>query len=308
LILCIDQIIGVAMKKIYILFYLLIIGIPSLAKGIDELYLLKDVNYENALKATNEALTDLNLGEPLIVNGVVYSAQFPNYYIKTYPKDKNTYLYLVFNAENKQDIEKLLFSIPHKSYKIDDKDLKNRYKNDLLEFANNHKDVITIKSKSKKTKSYNPYIKPLNNRLLQRATIQEDGIEIVRNKYLSKSEVQDYANGYEYIITNKNIYPVVLKEVGSSDILSLQEIAKKCVKVEYSDFVPVYGLVRAIRTDIEKNKFTRKFPSNYTLNPNEPVKILMLAPLSKEPVVDFILLNNDRQQNLKFKTNKGENL
>lgn len=68
----------------------------KLCKSIDELNLLKDINYENALKITNKVLTDLNLGEPFVVNDIVYSAQFPNYN-NFYIKVKYSYLLIYFS-------------------------------------------------------------------------------------------------------------------------------------------------------------------------------------------------------------------
>lgn len=151
-------------------------------------------------------------------------------------------------------------------------------------------------------KEYNPYKKPLNNQLLQRLTTKENDIEIVRNKYISKSEVQDFCNGYEYLITNKSDNDIILKNVASTDFISQQEIAKKVVSINYSDFIPIFGLVRGIRTDIEKNKFTRSLPRNYVLKPSQTVRILALSYINKDPKADFYFLINNKEY--KF-TSKG---
>ena len=150
-------------------------------------------------------------------------------------------------------------------------------------------------------KDYSPYKKSLNNQLLQRITTNENNITIVRNKYIAKSEVQDFCNGYEYLITNKNANDIILKNVASADFVSMQEIAKKTASINYSDFIPVFGFIRGIRTDIEKNKFTRSMPRNYTIKSNETVRILALSYINNDPNADFYFLINNKEYKLTIK-------
>ena len=130
----------------------------------------------------------------------------------------------------------------------------------------------------------------------------EDNINFVAKRVAMKSKIKRYVEGYEITITNNTGDNIVLKQANSGDFVSLYDIAKKAVLPAGVDFVPIYGLVAGVKTDLEKNRFTRPFPTNYILKNNESVRILGLTRLQVSPIVDFKFEINGKEKDIQLNT------
>ena len=292
------------MKKILTLALFLSLNNTCFAKMTENVYVVKNVDPTSFSKQLSQKVSNPNID---VNNNILYANDGAFYYFKTYKDNSNLTLFLVCDNGSLDENAMLIRSIGYKFYKLDDKDLKNKYEKDFNAYiSGTDVHVKTLGKSNGKSKKYNPYIKPLNNLKLGEIVMEKENITIVRTKYKAKSEVQDFANGYEYSITNNNRTPITLKEVGSSDFVGLTEIAKRVVGTNFSDFVPGYGLVRAIRTDIEKNKFTRPMPTNQTISPGQTTKVLALSYLQKDPTADFIFAINNKEYKFTFKNKKED--
>ena len=83
---------------------------------------------------------------------------------------------------------------------------------------------------------------------------------------------------------------------------SPESIAKKAAMPQGIDFVPVYGIIAGAKTDLEKNRFSRPFPTNYTIKNGESVRLLGMAKHLVEPIIDFSFEINGKEKNIQLQT------
>lgn len=147
--------------------------------------------------------------------------------------------------------------------------------------------------------TYTPYKKPLKNQILQRLTTEQNNIKIIRNKYEAKSRVKDFCFCYEYLITNNHDKDIFLKKIASEHFVGQLEITQKLITIKHSFFL--WGIIQSLKSDIEKNKFTRPTPQNYTLKAGETLRILTLSYVYDEPKADFYFLIDNKPYNITIK-------
>ena len=301
------------MKKILILCFALITTTNiSFAKTKDYLYVVKNATPIQTTKAIYNELNkskvnDLKLDE---TNNVVYTKN-GNLYFKTYKYDSNSELYIVTDIENSEDIIKNISNMSYKMFSINDKASLKKYKTEYLSFAkeNNFENVKTKKKiNSHGYRDYNPYMGKLRNKIIEKQALTQNNIKIQRTQLKPKCKVKHYANEYVYEITNNTGKDIVINKVASEDIIGLTQIAAYCVIPRGMDFVPVWGIVYGVQTDLEKNKFTRPHPVNETIKTNSTMKVLVLSKKADNPVVDFYFTVNNKQTKFTYDPNKGEKL
>lgn len=284
------------MKKIFLILGFMCFCMPVHSKMVSDVYVIRNSKDQDVIKSLNAKIPNTKIDD-----NILYTANGNFYYYSIYQDGTNSNIFFVCDKENHDNTVGTIKNLGYKSYRLADKDLSKRYSRDYNKYIQDNNIPVKYIGKKSKDKKYNPYSKPLNNSKLEEVTIINENIKIIRTKYKAKSEVQDYADAYEYSITNNNNYPITLIEVGSNDFIHLQEIAKRVVDVNYSDFIPIYGLVRAIRTDVEKNKFTRIMPHNQQIEAGESLRILTLSHLQTVLKVNFIFNINNKEYKFIFK-------
>lgn len=146
---------------------------------------------------------------------------------------------------------------------------------------------------------YKPYKKTLKNQILQRITTEQNNIEIIRNKYEAKSRIKDFCFCYEYLITNNKEQDILLKKIASEHFVGQLEMTNKLITIKYPFLL--WGIIQSLKADLEKNKFTRPTPQNYTIKAGETLRILTLSYVYDDPKADFYFLIEDKPYNITVK-------
>lgn len=283
------------MKKIYLLIIAMAIcSNNAFAKNVENLFVVKDSQIQDFSPKLEQVLT-----KPTVKDNALYSTQ-NNYFIRLYQSDKDINVFLNCDKSEQEQYQSKLKSTGFKSYPLTDKDIQNKYSSDFSNFVELNN--ITFDNVKVKKNKYNPYSKPLPNRVLSTMQYSEDNINFVAKRVAMKSKIKRYVEGYEIVVTNNTGANIVLKQANSGDFMGLYEIAKKAALPAGVDFVPIYGLVAGVKTDLEKNRFTRPFPTNYTIKNNESVRILGLTRLQVSPIVDFKFEINGKEKNIQLNT------
>lgn len=149
-------------------------------------------------------------------------------------------------------------------------------------------------SKGKYNK-YNPYMGPLKNEVLETKNVSNSKISIERKKLQPISNVASYAFCYEYTITNNTGKDIIINNVTSSDRITLMGAWGRSQMPQKSDFVPVYGVVKGVKTDVEKNRFTKKLPEDEVIMAGDTMRVLTLAPKSINHVAIFNFTVNNKK-------------
>lgn len=283
------------MKKIYLLIIAMAIcSSNAFAKNVENLFVVKDSQIQDFTPKLEQVLI-----EPIVKDNALYSTK-NNYFIRLYQSDKDINVFLNCDKAELEQYQSKLKSTGFKAYSLTDKDLQSEYSSDFNNFVELNN--ITFDSVKVKKNKYNPYNKPLPNRVISTMQYSEDNINFVAKRVAMKSKIKRYVEGYEITITNNTGDNIVLKQANSGDFVSLYDIAKKAVLPAGVDFVPIYGLVAGVKTDLEKNRFTRPFPTNYILKNNESVRILGLTRLQVSPIVDFKFEINGKEKDIQLNT------
>lgn len=287
------------MKKILLagcLFFIATLNCYS--KEINSIYVVKSAKSDAFIKTLSSKLET-----PKTKNEVIYSDANNFYYIKTYQDGENLNLFLVCDKDNLEKNTALIKSLNYKIYQLADKDLTKTYTKDFNSYiAINNLKINSVGNVPKN--EYNPYSKKLHNRVLRTASYKEENIEFIAKKLKMNTKIKKYVDGFEFTIINQTGKGIVLKKVESGDFVGLTEIAKKAVLPSGVDFIPVYGIIAGAQTDLEKNKFTRPFPIDYIIKPNEKLRILALTKLMVEPIIDFTFEINGTEKKIRFYTYK----
>lgn len=287
------------LKRISIVVGILFFTISNCnAKEVNNLFVVKSAKSDTFIKTLSSKLET-----PKTKNDAIYSDSSDFYYIKTYQDGENLNLFLVCDKNNLEKNTALIKSLNYKIYQLTDKDLTKTYTKDFNSYiAVNDLKINSVGNVPKN--AYNPYVKKLHNRVIRTASYKEDNIEFTAKKLEMKTKIKRYVNGFEFTVTNQTGKSIILKKVESGDFVGLTEIAKKAVLPSGVDFIPVYGIIAGAQTDLEKNKFTRPFPIDYIIKPNEKLKILALTKLMVEPIIDFTFEINGTEKKIRFYTYK----
>lgn len=284
------------MKKNLILFLIMLcLQLNVIAKQVPSLYVVKDTDTSSYLNTLAHKLLNMTIKDNVLYdNGQSFS------YIKLYQDGKNLNVFTVVEDNKSADYEALLKSFEYKTYKLNDIDLTKTYFNEYKQFIYTNNIPLKVTNNNK----YNPYSKELKNKVIRTTTYNENGLEFTTNKLELRTKIKKYAYGYEIVITNNTCKNLVLKSVNTGDFIGLTEIAKKGMKLTGTDFIPIYGVVAGAKADLEKNRFTRPFPTDYQLAQNSSVRILGLADTLVEPIIDFIFTIDGKEQKIQLHTYK----
>ena len=199
-------------------------------------YQVENVNIRELVLELNKAMEaykgDDNF-KPLknVVNAYIYSDEKCSYFVRLYPSNQNTNIYVVSNE--KYDVEDnemtdLLKRGGYKYAKLEDKDALKEYRFDFFTLARNQElgnfyispDLVKplktgmaklnnhMAKDSKKTSVF-PYSndsEPIDLDCVDTTTYYDSDakISIVQNEYRLKQKENKYVHAYEYVITNKN--------------------------------------------------------------------------------------------------------
>lgn len=147
--------------------------------------------------------------------------------------------------------------------------------------------------------AYNPYTKPLKNKLVTTKQITLNDITIIRNEYVPKTKLKRQCKCFEYLITNNTDETIVLEKVLSTDLLSLNQSAGRALIPTFWDFIPVVNIFVAIPVDLEKNRFTRPLPYDEDIDAKETLRILVMTDKIL-PNVEFYFKINDKEEVIKL--------
>lgn len=299
------------MKKLLtIIIALAFTTLPSIAKVKDTMFIVKNATptqttttiYNELSKSKIENLkTDVK-------NNVIYSSK-GNLYLKSYQNEPNTELYLA--SDDLEEITKIIKNISYKTFSVSDKSTLKKYNTEYLSFAKDN-NFGPSKNKNKVNsngyREYDPYVGNFKNVVIEKQAISQNNIKIQRTQLKPKCKVKHYANEYVYEITNNTGKDIVINKVASEGFIGLTQITAYCVIPRGLDFVPVWGIVYGVQTDLEKNKFTRPHPVNETIKNNDTMRVLALSKKADNPIADFYFTVNNKSVKFVYDPNKGEKL
>ena len=137
---------------------------------------------------------------------------------------------------------------------------------------------------------YDVYKGPLKNEVIDTVTVSKYDIQIERKKMKPTTNVASYAMCYEYIITNNTKNYVTVLTAESEDRITAGGAFGRSQIPQKSDFVPVYGTIRGIKSDIEMDRFTHPLPKNEVILAGRQMRVLTLAPRKQNHVMTFYFL------------------
>ena len=146
-----------------------------------------------------------------------------------------------------------------------------------------------------KYRDYKPYMGELKNEVLETKSVTNSKITVDRKKLKPMSNVASYAFCYEYTIKNNTGHDIIINNVTSQDRITLMGAWGRSQIPQKSDFVPVYGVVKGVKTDVEKNRFTKKLPENETIEAGDTMRVLTLAPKSINHMATFNFTSNNKK-------------
>ena len=270
----------------------------AFAKQEKILYVVKNVRPESIIQQIVKNIPNATIDK---TKNIVYTNADTVYYFKAYANDKNSEIFAYTNNGN---LDSIIQKLSQKAYPLTDKPTLEKYNNDFISFAqdNNINGVKTNdKNKNSKYNSYNPYMGKLRNKVLETSNITQNNITIERKKLKAKGKVKHYTYEYVYDITNNTGKDITIKKVASAEFIGLTQIAGYCAIPRGMDFVPIYGIVYGVQTDLEKNKFTRPHPVNETIKAGDTMRVLALAKLQDNPIADFVFLVSNKEITITFK-------
>lgn len=302
------------MKKIFVtgLIFMTTI-VPCFAKMKDNIFIIiANVTPVQTTNSIYNELSKLKIDNLKLdaKNNIVFTSD-GNIYYKAYPNDTNTELYVISNTNSAVETNHIIQNISSKTFPLKDKDSLKKYEDEYLSFVKeNHLNnkISNNKTNSVGYREYNPYMGNLRNKVIEKQKISQDNIEIKRTQLQPKCKVKHYANEYVYEITNNTGKDIIINSVASSEIIGLSQIAAYTAIPRGMDFVPIWGLVYGIQTDLEKNKFTRPHPINEIIKNNSTMRVLALSKKTDNPIVNFYFTKDDKQIKFIYEPNNGEKL
>jgi len=199
-------------------------------------YQVKNVNIRELTTEINTAIKEYQGNDkfkPLekVNNAYIYSDSNCSYFIRLYPSNKNTNIYVVSNEKydvKQNELTDLLTQSGYKFAKLDDKDALKEYRFDFFTLARKQElgnfyispDLVkplktgmaklnNKMAKNNKKTSVFPYsndTNPIDLTLVDTTTYYDNNskIDIIQNEYRLKQKENKYVHAYEYIVTNKN--------------------------------------------------------------------------------------------------------
>ena len=236
-------------------------------------YQIKDINIKELSQQIDTAIEEYKGNDkfrPLanVSNAYIYTDSKSTYFVRLYPANKNTDIYVVSNE--KYDVENNemtdLFKKSNYRYsKITDKDAMKEYQFDFYSLARKHqlgnfyispdlvKPIKTGMSKinnrlakdSKKTSVF-PYsndTNPIDLTCIDTTTYNDTvaKISIVQNEYRLKQKENKYVHAFEYVITNNNTSTATVNAT-SERLAGLKDVTTEAfVDLDRLDLIDTVG-------------------------------------------------------------------
>ena len=236
-------------------------------------YQVKNVNIRDFRAQLNDAIdsyqgTDKMTPLPNVLNAYIYSDEKSTYFLRLYPANRNTNIYVVSNEKydvNKNEVTETLKSWEYKYGKLDDKDALREYKFDFYTLARKKKlgnfyispDLVKpLKTGMKKLNNkmakgnkktsvfpYSPDKEPINLTCVDTTNYYDDNskISIVQKEYRLKQKENKYVHAYEYVLTNKNKSAVTVTAT-SERLAGLKDVTTESfVDLDRLDLIDTVG-------------------------------------------------------------------
>lgn len=236
-------------------------------------YQIKNVNYRDLVKEIQKTI-DAYEGDDKVVplanvdNTFIYTDTKSSYYLRFYPANQNTNVYVVSNEKydvNNNEMTEFLKQSGYKYEKLTDKAALKEYQFDFYGLARKQKlgnfyispDLVKpIKTgmakinnrmaKDNKKTSVFPYsndTKPIELTCLDKTTYNDKNakISIEQNEYRLKQKENKYVHAYEYIITNNNTSTATVNAT-SERLAGLKDVTTEAfVDLDRLDLIDTVG-------------------------------------------------------------------
>jgi hypothetical protein len=199
-------------------------------------YQVKNVNIRELAYEINSAINTYQGNDkfnPLenVKNAYIYSDEDSSYFVRLYPANQNTNIYVVSNERydvDKNEMTDLLTKGGYKYAKLEDKDALKEYKFDFFTLARKQElgnfyispDLVKpLKTGMKKLNNhmakdnkktsvfpYTPDTEPIDLDCIDTTSMYDENakIAIIQKEYRLKQKENKYVHAYEYVLTNKN--------------------------------------------------------------------------------------------------------
>lgn len=236
-------------------------------------YQVKNVNIRELVYEINSAIASYQGSDkfqPLenVNNTYIYSDENCSYFVKLYPANQNTNIYVVSNE--KYDVEKneltdLLAYHGYKFEKLEDESALKEYKFDFYTLARKQElgnfyispDLVkplktgmkklnnTMAKDNKKTSvfPYTPDTEPINLDCVDTTSYYDEDakISIIQKEYRLKQKENKYVHAYEYVLTNKNNYDAKVTAT-SERLAALKDVTTESfVDLDRLDLIDTVG-------------------------------------------------------------------
>ena len=236
-------------------------------------YQVKNVNIRELTSEINNTL-EAYKGEdklkPLenVNNAYIYSDENSSYFVKLYPSNENTNIYVVSNEKYDVEQNELTDFLTKGGYdfdKLEDKDALKEYKFDFFTLARKQElgnfyispDLVKpLKTGMKKLNNnmakdnkktsvfpYTPDTEPINLDCVDTISFYDEDakISILQNEYRLKQKENKYVHAYEYILTNKNNSSATIT-VTSERVAALKDVTTESfVDLDRLDLIDTVG-------------------------------------------------------------------
>ncbi len=268
------------MKKIFRLLFLLVV-VTLVNSGIANAaitknfygYQVKNVNIRELTADINNVIDAYNGDDkftPLknVSNAYVYTDKNSSYFVKLYPANKDTNIYVVSNEKydvNNNDLTELLKQYGYKYGKLTDKAALKEYRFDFFmlarkqELGNFYISPDLVKplktgmaklnnkmAKDNKKTSVFPYsidTNPIDLTCVDTTTYYDNDakISMVQREYRLKQKENKYVHAHEYIVSNKNDNPASVT-VTSERLAGLKDVTTEAfVDLDRLDLIDTVG-------------------------------------------------------------------
>lgn len=164
-------------------------------------------------------------------NAYIYTNPNCSYFVKLYPANQNTNIYVVSNEKydvKKNELTDLLTQGGYKFSKLEDKDALKEYKFDFFMLARKHKlgnfyispdlvkplkigmkkinDKLAKNNKKTSVFPYTPDTNPIELTCVDTTSMYDENakISIIQKEYRLKQKENKYVHAHEYVLTNKS--------------------------------------------------------------------------------------------------------
>ncbi|MBQ2644158.1 hypothetical protein IJG14_01120 [bacterium] len=236
-------------------------------------YQVKKVNIRDFSSQLNDAIDSYQSNDkvrplPNVPNGYIYTDVNSTYFIRLYPANRNTNIYVVSNEKydvNKNDVTETLKSWGYKYSKLDDKDALKEYKFDFYTLARKRKlgnfyispDLVKpLKTGMKKLNNrmaknnkktsvfpYTPDKDPINLTCVDTTSYYDEDAKIsfLQREYRLKQKENKYVHAHEYVVANRN-KSVATVTVTSERLAGLKDVTTESfVDLDRLDLIDTVG-------------------------------------------------------------------